>query len=314
MPRSSPPLIQPVISNLDLALLRTFVAVVDKGGIARAADFIGRSQPATSLQLKRLEDTTGSPLLRKSGRGVTLTENGEILLGYARRLLELNDETVSALTQSRLSGPVRLGISQDFGEGWLTGVLARFARMFPSVTLEIKASRNGNLFDAISKRRLDLALMFGEKKAGAIDLGTVPMVWIGPHAGVQSAAGKTPLVAFEPPCEFRRVAIEVLDNAKMPWRIAFSSSNLSSQWSAVEAGLGIALRTPIGIRSGLVILGEKSGLPTLPQSTLRVLLHSADGGLSAPALKLREIVNQTVRERLAADVKGMRRETRPVGL
>ncbi|HKU94196.1 MAG TPA: LysR substrate-binding domain-containing protein [Vineibacter sp.] len=289
--------------NLDVALLRTFVAVVDLGGVARAAQRVGRSQPAVSLQLRRLEDVTGAPLFQKNGRGLALTDGGDVLLSYARRLLELNDETVTAVTTLRLAGSVRLGISQDFADGWLTKILARFGRAHPSIVIEVKADRNAVLLDALARQKLDFALTFGEKNTrGAIDLGRVPMVWIGTNERSWQSADRVPLVVFEPPCEFRRVAVQALEAKGVPWRLAFSSPSLSSQWSAVEAGLGVTMRTPIGLRSPLIVLGDQDGLPPLPSGTLRLLLHHAEGKQSAAARKLQEILITTIREKLEADI------------
>src|SRR5690242_11497870 len=111
--------------NLDLDVLRTFVTGLDLGSYAKAAERLGRSQSAISLQLRKLEEQTGQTLLRKRGRGLALTEPGEIMLGYARRLLEVNDEALAALKGASLQGTVRLGLPQDFAESWLPDVLGR---------------------------------------------------------------------------------------------------------------------------------------------------------------------------------------------
>src|SRR5262249_42036725 len=131
-----------VLTNLDLDVLRTFVTGLDLGSFAKAAERLGRSQSAISLQLRRLEETTGQTLLRKHGRGLALTHEGEIMLGYARRLLELNDEAVAALKKPSLEGHVRLGLPPDFAETWLPDVLGRFARAHPNVQVEARVDNN----------------------------------------------------------------------------------------------------------------------------------------------------------------------------
>lgn len=284
--------------NLDVALLRTFVAVVELGSVGRAAQRVHRSQPATSLQIKRLEDVIGTPLLKKSGRGVSLTEHGEILLDYARRLLELNDETVAAATTLKLSGSVRLGIAQDFADGVLTSVLARFARSHPSVAVEVKADRNGVLKEALARKQLDFILSFGDGSSrDTTFLGKTPMVWIGSPRYSLDFEAPLPFVAFEPPCEFRRVAIKALNQGAISHRIVFSSPSLFSQWSAVEAGMGLTARTTMGMPSSLVIYGKKERLPSLP--TIDICLRTAGAKLDPPALKLQEIVVEAMRERLS---------------
>jgi DNA-binding transcriptional LysR family regulator len=290
--------------NLDVALLRTFVATVDLGSVARAAERVGRSQPAASLQLKRLEEITGAPIFRKNGRGLALTESGDVLLGYARRLLELNDETVSAVTTMRLSGTVRLGVMQDFSDDWLTKVLVRFTRAHPTVVVEVKSDRSAVLNDAIARKQLDFIVTFGVGETpGAIELGRIPMNWIGAKDMLWRESPSVPLVLFDPPCEFRQVAVAALENAGTPWRLAFSSPSLSSQWSAVEAGLGVTLRTPIGLRPQLRTLGKVDGLPALPRSDLRVVLRSSQKRRDPSMLRLQEILVETIREKMQTELR-----------
>jgi DNA-binding transcriptional LysR family regulator len=210
-------------------------------------------------------------------------------------LLELNDETVTATTALKLSGFIRLGIAQDFAEAPLTKVLARFARAHPAVMIEVKADRNAVLSDLLLRRQLDLALMFGEEAdANSIDLGTVPMVWIGARDVPQAYDNELALVVFEPPCGFRQAAINALDNARIRWRLAFSSPSLSSQRAAVEAGIGVSVRTPIGLRDPLTVLGTNSGLP--PLGTISLKLHRSLENDSAPLRKFRDILIESVSE------------------
>ncbi|TIX61753.1 MAG: LysR family transcriptional regulator, partial [Mesorhizobium sp.] len=122
--------------TFDLDVLRTFVTGIELGSFARAAERLGRSTSAVSAQLKKLEEQAATPIFRKSGRGLALTEAGETMLGYARRLLELNDEAAAAIHDVELEGWVRLGLQEDFGEAVLPEVLGRFARANPKVKIE----------------------------------------------------------------------------------------------------------------------------------------------------------------------------------
>ena len=148
----------PAPINLDLDVLRTFVVGLDLGSYARAAERLGRSQSAISLQLRKLEEQTGQALLRKQGRGLVPTEAGEVMLAYARRLLDLNDEAVAALKEPLLEGWVRLGLPQDFAEDWLPEVLGQFARAYPGVRVEVRVDRNSMLLEHLGRGELDLAL------------------------------------------------------------------------------------------------------------------------------------------------------------
>lgn len=144
--------------TFDLEDLRSFVTGVELGSFAKAAERLGRSTSAVSAHLKKLEQQVGAPILRKAGRGMVMTEAGETLLGYARRLLELNDEAAAAVRGLDLQGTVRLGLQEDFGETFLPQVLGSFARANPKVRIEARIARNAELIDWVLKGQLDLSL------------------------------------------------------------------------------------------------------------------------------------------------------------
>ena len=150
------------LTNLDMDVLRSFVTGTELGSFAKAADRLGRSQSAISLQLKKLEEQVGEVLLRKDGRGLALTASGEIMLSYARRLLELNDEALAATRGVAVEGWVRLGLVQDFAESWLPLLLGRFARAHPQIRVDVQVDRGVNLAEAVEKGELDLALCWGD--------------------------------------------------------------------------------------------------------------------------------------------------------
>ncbi|GMA77397.1 hypothetical protein GCM10025880_38140 [Methylorubrum aminovorans] len=165
--------------NLDMDVLRTFVTGIDLGSFAKAADCLGRSPSAISLQMRKLEDQVGQTLLRRNGRGLALTEPGEMLLGYARRLLDLNDAAVSAVATPALSGSVRLGLPQDFTETGLPTVLARFARLHPAVRVEVHVERDAVLRSELEAGRLDLALVWDATGAAGEEAWSRTCPWSG---------------------------------------------------------------------------------------------------------------------------------------
>jgi DNA-binding transcriptional LysR family regulator len=287
--------------TFDLDVLRTFVTGVDMGSFVRAADKLGRSTSAVSAQLKKLEDQLGTPVLRKEGRGMVTTAAGESLLGYARRLLELNDEAATAVRGADLAGSVRLGIQQDFGEHVLTEVLGRFVRVHPRVRIEARAARNTELMELLNSGRLDLALAWegGAATPHAVDVGRLAMRWIGAaddarlaqalaHATAQEPL---PLVVMDAPCVMRSAAMRALDQAGIPWRIAFTSPALAGVWAAVAAGLGVTVRTAVGLSPSVRILDDPA-LPPLPDIGLR--LYRAEAELNPPAQRLHDIVLQAL--------------------
>lgn len=280
--------------NFDLDVLRGFVTGVELGSFARAAERLGRSTSAVSAQLKKLEEQAGAPVLRKSGRGLALTPTGEMLLAYARRLLELNDEAAAAVRGVDLEGWVRIGLQEDFGENLLTRILGDFARAHPRVRIETRVARNAELLELVRTGKLDLALAWdsGERSPHCELLAQLPMSWIGAAADKMPClmpGEPVPLAVFEAPCLMRSAATAALDRANIPWRIAFTSSSLSGIWAAVGAGLGVTVRTRAGLPESLRIL---DGLPVLPN--IGLVLHRAEAEPAQVVQRLAEIVSASL--------------------
>jgi DNA-binding transcriptional LysR family regulator len=284
----------------DLDVLRSFITGMDLGSFAKAADRLGRSTSAISAQMKKLEEQAGTPIFRKAGRGLALTEAGETMLAYARRLLDLNDEAAAAVAGIELEGWIRLGLQEDFGESLLPEVLGRFARAHPKVKIEARVVRNVELIERVTSGRLDLALAWsdGYRSAHCDKIAEVPMRWIAPaygEVGWNASMGEPmPLASLEAPCLLRTIATKVLDHAGVPWRISFVSPSLGGLWAATAAGLGLAVRTPLGLPEKVRMLkpGE-AGLPLLP--TLDLVLHRAEADPDPATQRLASIVLQTVR-------------------
>jgi DNA-binding transcriptional LysR family regulator len=283
--------------TFDLDVMRSFVTGVELGSFAKAADRLARSTSAVSAQLKKLEDQAGTPLLRKAGRGMVLTEAGETMLGYARRLLELNDEAVGAVRGVQLEGRVRLGMQEDFGESVLPEVLGRFKRAHPKLRVDVHIARNAVLLDAIHGGRLDLALAWeiGSYAAHSEHVQTLPMRWITRHHDqpVREEGEPVPLVVLDAPCVMRSAAIDALDRAGVPWRIAFTSASLAGTWAAVKAGLGVSVRTPFGLPADVHALEtQRAGLPALPE--LGLALYRSEAEASSAVARLRELILQSL--------------------
>jgi DNA-binding transcriptional LysR family regulator len=277
------------LANLDMDVLRTLATAMDLGGFARAAERLGRSQSAVSLQMRKLEQQVGRPLFRRQGRGLALTDAGDVVLGYARRILELNDEAVAAARGMAVEGSVRFGVPQDFGDTWLPAVLARFTRAHPAVMIEARVDRTNGLVERIAQGGLDLALLWGNPPLpNATAVGRLPMAWIGRKGYVAAPGDVIALALFEPPCVFRQPGIEALERQRRPWRLAFTSPSLGGLWAAAAAGLGITIRTRLGLPPHLVALGKASGLPKLPDTGL--LLYAAAATPKPAVARLREIV------------------------
>jgi len=288
-----------VRTNLDMDVLRTFVTGFELGSFARAASRLGRSPSAVSTQLRKLEEQVGERLVNKVGRGLALPPAGESLLSYARRILDLNDEALSNVRGAEVEGWVRLGLPQDFAESWLPGVLARFARAHPRVRVEVRVERNVLLVERTIKGQLDLALAWGDglDAPHAERVAEAPFAWIGrpdwPGVGALGS-DPLPLVAFEPPCVFRDPAVAGLDEAGIAWRLVFTSPSLAGLWAATGAGLGVTVRTIIGMPDSLTALDPKtSGLPALRPMPLSV--HRAESEPGEAVRRLKAILLDRIR-------------------
>lgn len=304
-----------LLANLDMDVLRTLAVAMDVGGFAKAAERLGRSQSAVSLQMRRLEDRVGRPLFERRGRLLGLTEAGEVVLGYARRILALNDEAVAAARGIAVEGSVRFGVAQDFGDSWLPGVLARFGRAHPAVHIEVHVDRSTSLVERLTHGGLDLALAWacGARPGNATPVARLPMVWVGPRSYERSRNDTVALALFEAPCVFRQPAIEALDGVALSWRITFTTPSLAGLWAATEAGLGITARTPFGVPAALAVLDPSAGLPKLPDAELR--LYTADAELQPAASRLRDILLDEIAVKLApyaepADARPVRQTQR----
>lgn len=287
--------------NLDMAILRTLVTAQRLGSFNRAAGQIGRSQSAVSQQIRKLEEQVGAPLFRKQGRDLALTDAGEIVLAYARRILSLNDEAVAAVRGRAIEGVVRFGLPADFAEAWLPSALGRFKRAHPAVRIEAVVDRNRRLLERLDKGELDLVLALGSPaREDAQAVAQLPLVWIGPSSTqpIWAPGEPIPLAMYEPPCFFRQGAIAILDQACVPWSIAFTSPSLHGLWAAVEAGLGVTLRTAVGLPPGVRVLDDALGLPPAPETALALCLHDGRRPLGPALDLLRSIIVETLGENL----------------
>jgi DNA-binding transcriptional LysR family regulator len=287
------------LPNLDMDALRSLVAILHRGGLARAAERIGRSPSAISQQMRKLELQVGQPLFRKQGRRVVLTEAGDRVHAYARRILELNDEAVHAVRGAAIDGTVRFGLPGDFAESWLPVALGQFRKAYPAVRVDVLVEPNRLLLERLDRGELDLVLAMNQSaRADAEQLATLPMTWIGPAGTgeVVRSDSMLDLALYQPPCFFRQAGTSALDRAGIAWRPAFVTASLHSLWAGVAAGLGITVRTGADLPPSLMRLDGRHGLPPLPGVDL--CLHTAAGPMSAALTHLRQAVREQARTHL----------------
>jgi DNA-binding transcriptional LysR family regulator len=254
--------------NLPTTLLRSFVAIVDSGSLLGASHQVMLSQSTLSSQIKNLESQLKQPLFQRDGRRLVLTAAGQLLLTYARKMLALHDEAVSAIGSNALSGPIRIGIVQDFSDAFLRGLLSDFSAQFPETQVYVKVSRTVQLRKLIADGELDIVIGMGDVTDEAA-VAAQPMCWFG-----NPAALKQPVVSLallEAPCRFREAALAALDETGRAYRIAIEAPNLSALKAAVDAQLGITCRTLLFAERDQMLSGR--ALPPLPE--IGFVLHSA---------------------------------------
>ena len=269
--------------NLDIGVLRAFLLIADGRSFAEAAERVGRSPSAVSLQIQRLEAELGAPVFRRNNREATLTLAGERLLGFARRIVRSNDEALGLFRAGAAAArPLRFGTTQDFADSVLPDVLGRFGQDHPDVELTLQVDRSARLIEAVEAGTIDVAIAIRrDHPLNRATLTEIPMIWIG-RSGLELEADRpVPLVMFDPPCSFRSAAIEGLAAMGRAHRVAFTSPSLSGLRVAVEAGLGLTVRTRHLLAPQLDDMGGRLGLPPLP--SVAFALYVADGSRPWPA-------------------------------
>lgn len=228
-----------MMRNLDLTSLRSFVAIADAGGVTRAAGFLNLTQSAVSMQIKRLEEVLGTELLDRSARKVGLTADGEKLLGYARRMLTLNDEIFDRLTQAAYEGEIILGVPHDIVYPAIPQVLRRFAKEFPKMRVSLLSSFTRVLKGQFARGECDVILTTEDSvEPGGETLAEVELVWIGAPGGV--AWKQRPLrLAYEHNCIFRQGVQAALDARGIRWEMAVESDSTRTVEASVCADLAV---------------------------------------------------------------------------
>ncbi|WP_202303098.1 transcriptional regulator LrhA [Dryocola clanedunensis] len=255
------------ILNLDLDLLRTFVAVADLNTFAAAAAAVRRTQSAVSQQMQRLEQLVGKELFARHGRNKLLTEHGIQLLGYARKILRFNDEACTSLMFSNLQGVLTLGASDETADTILPFLLNRISSVYPKLALDVRVKRNPFMIEMLNQQEVDLVVTTSKPAHfDSIVLRTSPTLWYCAADYVFQKGEAVPLVMLDDPSPYRDMMLEYLNAEGIPWRISYVASTLSAVRAAVKAGLGITARPVEMMSPELRVLGSADGLPPMPDT------------------------------------------------
>ncbi|OBS09439.1 LysR substrate-binding domain-containing protein [Acidihalobacter prosperus] len=266
---------------LDTDVLQSFVAIAETGSFTRAAQQVFRTPSALSMQIKRLEEMLGKSLFVRGARRVALTPEGELLLGYGRRLLRLNEETVAQFLAPALEGRVRFGTPDDVGTRILPDVLAQFARSHPAVEVDVTMGASLVLLSRLDEGELDLILVTadgdGELAGRGEAVHSEPLVWTCREGGAASQRTPIPLALANHGCVWRKTALSALDRAGLPYRIAYTSEHCAGQEAAMLADLAVAPFPASLVRPPLRRVGMEIGLPPLGDYQVRLIRRAACG-------------------------------------
>lgn len=285
--------------NIPTELLRTFVELIETKNFSQAADRIGRTQSTVSLQMKRLQEIAGSPLITSSGKNLTLTQSGAILQSYARQMLRLNDECMQLLEGKALGGTIRIGIPSDFAIALLPGVIGRFALEFPDVALEVTCRASNHLIEELESGSLDIVVAVDtyQQSRHLKSTWTDPVVWVGRISQQVHTLRPLPLVLFPAPCQYRAGVIWALTQENIPFRVAFSSASMAANHSAIDTGIGLTALSRNSIPPSLSAMPLNSGLPQLPD--IGVGLFWVSRGATKATRKLAEFLENILQIKLA---------------
>ncbi len=254
------------MKNLPIDAIRAFVTAAELGSISTTAEQLGRSQPAISLQIKRLEEILGKELLIRSNRKLKLSHSGEQVYDLCKQLLASNDQVIAQLSDEELAGQVTLGIPSEFATTLLPNIVGRFAQAYPNVRMEVFSDLSRHLTSESQRGLYDLILALHDKH-NAERRGFIrsdELVWVGTKDTQIDHARELPLVLAQDGCLYRKRALRKLDQLKRQWRIVHTNPDLAGIKAAITTGLGLTVLAKSTVPEGLAILDtEKFRLPEL---------------------------------------------------
>lgn len=272
---------------LDIDQLRSLIAIADTGSFTRAAEVVFKTQSAVSMQMKRLEEQVGRPVFAKEGRGARLTEDGERLLEYARRIVRLSGECIASFSDAALSGRVRLGVPDDYADRYLPEILIRFTRSHPKVEVNVVCEPTPMLIERVHGGDLDLAIVskpLGNPKIEAEVVRHERLLWVSSAQHNAHEQRPLPLAVGRATCGWRMAATQQLEAANVPYRVLYASWNSTALGAAILSGLAVGVLPESAIRSGMRVLGPSDGFSPLPVVKIGLLRGRAADGTITDAL------------------------------
>ena len=280
-------------SDLQLDWLRAFVAVVDTGSLTAAAKQVYRSQSAVSMQLKKLEEAVGQPLMLRGPRHMLLTAAGTELLGYARKLLETHTAALAAMRGPDVTGRISLGVPDDYAMAYLTPVLRTFSSRYTSVEITLVCEQSTALIPKVERGELDLAVVTRDRPDRGVLLFKERLVWVGEEQYEAWRRNPLPIAVHELGSQARTAVLDAVSAQQREYRIVYYSPNVAGQLAAAQSGMAVAVLTQCSLPGNLKVLDTRHGLPDLPELEV-ALIRSKQAEQSAAAGAMHEQVIRTL--------------------
>jgi DNA-binding transcriptional LysR family regulator len=263
------------MKNLPMDLLRAFVSVSQLRSFTKAGELLGRSQPAVTLKIKRLEELVDQKLFLRGGKSLELSDSGIALYNYAKQILTLNDLAISQISKSTVHGKIRLGIPSEFATVLLPKIISRFAKAYPNVALEVNCELSKYLLTRAGRESHDLILVLADQDTDLDGdlVKTDELVWVSSKKFNRTKKDAVPLIVASEGCIYRHNAMTGLSNASLSWKIVYTNPDLTGIQYAIQEGLGVTVLSRSIVPENLHILSASAGLPSLDRVSINIICN-----------------------------------------
>jgi DNA-binding transcriptional LysR family regulator len=263
------------MKNLPMDLLRAFVSVSQLQSFTKAGELLGRSQPAVTLKIKRLEELVDQKLFLRGGKSLELSDSGIALYNYAKQILTLNDLAISQISKSTVHGKIRLGIPSEFATVLLPKIISRFAKAYPNVALEVNCELSKYLLTRAGRESHDLILVLADQDTDLDGdlVKTDELVWVSSKKFNRTKKDAVPLIVASEGCIYRHTAMTGLSNASLSWKIVYTNPDLTGIQYAIQEGLGVTVLSRSIVPENLHILSASAGLPSLDRVSINIICN-----------------------------------------
>jgi DNA-binding transcriptional LysR family regulator len=263
------------MKNLPMDLLRAFVSVSQLRSFTKAGELLGRSQPAVTLKIKRLEELVDQKLFLRGRKSLELSDSGIALYNYAKQILTLNDLAISQISKSTVHGKIRLGIPSEFATVLLPKIISRFAKAYPNVALEVNCELSKYLLTRAGRESHDLILVLADQDTDLDGdlVKTDELVWVSSKKFNRTKKDAIPLIVASEGCIYRHTAMTGLSNASLSWKIVYTNPDLTGIQYAIQEGLGVTVLSRSIVPENLHILSASAGLPSLDRVSINIICN-----------------------------------------